>query len=368
MFGISMGGFNQPVTHEGSWFADQLLSWYDRHGRKHLPWQQNRTAYRVWLSEIMLQQTQVATVIPYFLQFVQRFPTVHDLARASDDEVMKLWAGLGYYARARNLHSCARQVSHDHDGIFPDTVEALEQLPGIGRSTAGAIVAQAYNRRAVILDGNVKRVLARYRMIDGWTGKSTVQKQLWQLAERLMPYHRSADYTQAIMDLGSIICRRSRRDCQACPVASGCDAHKTGMTDRFPQKQIRQPVPEKTVSVMICYASDNPHQILLEKRPPAGIWGGLWSLPQCDVVHVSHEVFAATYGYQVERVEEVQEIMHRLTHFQLRIRPFWIALRPGCSAIHDDAVRWCGLEQLEQYGMPKPVSRLVDNFFDNHKS
>ena len=178
-------------------FSEQLLNWFDVHGRKHLPWQQNRTAYRVWLSEIMLQQTQVATVMPYFERFISSFPTVQDLALASDDDVMKLWAGLGYYARARNCHACARQVVAEYEGVFPGSVELLQQLPGIGRSTAGAIVSQAYNRRAVILDGNVKRVLTRYRMISGWPGKTSVQKTLWALADSLTPTRHAANYTQA---------------------------------------------------------------------------------------------------------------------------------------------------------------------------
>ena len=355
-------------SEAAGWFAEQLLSWYDQHGRKHLPWQQDRSPYRVWLSEIMLQQTQVATVIPYFQRFIEHFPSVHDLANASGDDVMKLWAGLGYYARARNLHACARQVSHELGGIFPDTVDALQQLPGIGRSTAGAIVAQAFNKQAVILDGNVKRVLARYRMISGWTGKSGVQKELWQLAEALIPDNRPADYTQAIMDLGSMICRRSRPGCEDCPIASDCDARKADMTDRFPEKQARRPLPEKTVCVMICYPSDNPGRVLLEKRPPAGIWGGLWSLPQCDPVQVSLELFAATYGYQVERIEEVEEVMHRLTHFQLRIQPFWIAVQSGNTRVRDASVQWCEQERINEYGMPKPVTRLVDHFFSQRRT
>jgi len=345
-------------------FSQQLLDWFAVHGRKNLPWQKNRTAYRVWLSEIMLQQTQVATVIPYFERFIVRFPTVHDLALTPGDEVMKLWAGLGYYARARNLHACARQVVAQYAGIFPESVELLQLLPGIGRSTAGAIVAQAYNQRAVILDGNVKRVLTRYRMISGWPGKASVQKMLWTLADSLTPADSVADYTQAMMDLGATVCRRSRPACEHCPVQAGCHAAKQGVTEHFPEKKIHAPLPEKEVHVLLCYSADNTQQLLLEKRSPSGIWGGLWSLPQCEPVQVPEEVIAAQYGYVVEAIEEIETVLHTFTHFRLRIRPLRVRLGSVSAAVMESSVCWCDAIQAGRYGMPRPVEKLVTAFFD----
>jgi A/G-specific adenine glycosylase len=245
----------------------------------------------------MLQQTQVATVIPYFERFTSCFPTVHDLGLAPYDEVMKLWAGLGYYARARNLHACARQVVEQHKGIFPESVESLQLLPGIGRSTAGAIVSQAYNQRAVILDGNVKRVLARYRMIEGWPGKASVQKELWALADSLTPANRAADYTQAMMDIGATICRRSKPACNRCPIQTDCYALAQGVTELFPEKKIRVPLREKEVHVLLCYSGCNTQQLLLEKRSPSGIWGGLWSLPQCEPAQVPEYLYAFSFAH-----------------------------------------------------------------------
>ncbi len=244
-------------------FSNRLLAWYDQHGRKQLPWQEDRSDYRVWLSEIMLQQTQVTTVIPYFQRFIQRFPDVAALATASLDEVMSEWAGLGYYARARNLHRCAQQVHREYRGQFPQDPQVLMTLPGIGRSTAGAIVAQAYNRRAVILDGNVKRVLSRYRAIPGWPGRATVQRQLWATADELTPTDRCADYTQAIMDLGALVCVRQSPTCTACPVSHDCLARLHGNPHAYPEKRQREKLVTREVMALLCYQSDG--SILLER-------------------------------------------------------------------------------------------------------
>jgi A/G-specific adenine glycosylase len=360
-----MGRLQTAVTADPDWFAKRLLSWFDQHGRKNLPWHLDPTPYRVWVSEVMLQQTQVTTVVPYFERFMARFPNVHELAAASDDEVMKHWAGLGYYARARNLHACAKQVSQEHAGSFPDTIEALQALPGIGRSTAGAILAQALGKRAVILDGNVKRVLARYRMISGWTGTVAVQKELWKLAEELTPDARLADYTQAIMDLGSMVCRRSNPGCDDCPVRSGCHARQAGLSDQYPGKKPRKPLPEREIYLMVCYPLDEPHRILLEKRPSSGIWGGLWSLPQCEPVHVPSDIITAEYGHKVISIEETGGILHRFTHFQLRIRPLWVQLQPHETGVRDSSLQWCDRGRVGDYGMPKPVRQLVKHFFDS---
>ena len=348
---------------DSKWFAGQLLTWFDQHGRKHLPWHRERSAYRVWLSEIMLQQTQVVTVIPYYERFISRFPTVHDLAAAHEDEVMRLWAGLGYYARARNLHACARQVSQQMHGEFPRTVDTLEALPGIGRSTAGAIVAQAYGQRAVILDGNVKRVLSRYGMVPGWPGKTAVQKTLWALAEDFTPDDRVTDYTQAIMDLGSMVCRRSRPQCDECPVRAGCKARRNEVTELYPEKKPRTRLPVRETHLLLCYQDDGRQSLLLEKRPPSGIWGGLWSLPQCEPGQDPADVMASAHGLEVIRVDETAGVTHRFTHFSLRIRPLWIQVRPGHRLIKDSPACWCSRESISGYGMPGPVSKLVNTFF-----
>ena len=261
-------------------FARALLAWFDRHGRHDLPWQRDPTPYRVWVSEIMLQQTRVAAVIPYFERFTARFPDVDALAGAGLDEVLGLWSGLGYYARGRNLHAAARAVCANHGGRFPDTLEELVALPGIGRSTAGAILALAFGRRQPILDGNAKRVLARYHAVAGWPGESRVGARLWSLAERLTPCRRVGDYTQAIMDLGATLCTRTRPTCLLCPLADGCRAHALGDPVRFPAPRPKRAYPtrEKLLVVM----RDAGGRVLVERRPPSGIWGGLWSFPEAS--------------------------------------------------------------------------------------
>jgi len=346
------------------YFSRQLLTWFDSHGRKNLPWQQDRTAYRVWLSEVMLQQTQVATVIPYFERFIKHFPTLWDLAAAASDDVMRHWAGLGYYARARNLHACAKQVCDEYGGEFPETVELLEQLPGIGRSTAGAIVAQACQDRAVILDGNVKRVLTRYRMIAGWPGKAAVQRSLWALADSLTPMDRAADYTQAIMDLGATICRRTRPLCDQCPLQTDRQAAVQGVVAQFPEKKARSPLPTRETCVLLCYQTENPRQLLLEKRPPSGIWGGLWSLPQCEPVQVPEAVVEAKYGCKVMMIEEAEPVTHTFTHFHMRIRPLRIELAGAGGRVAEPSVSWCDADKASGYGMPRPIETLVSEFFE----
>ena len=296
---------------------------------------------------------------------MDRLQTLHELSEDSDVHELTHCAGLGIYARARNQHACAKQLIQDLAGIFPDTVEALQALPGIGRSTAGAIVAQALGKRAVILDGNVKRVLARYRMIAGWTGTAAVQKELWRLAEELTPASRTADYTQAIMDLGSMVCRRSNPGCSDCPVRSGCQACQAGLTDQYPGKKPRKSLPEREIYLLVCYPLHEPHRILLEKRPPSGIWGGLWSLPQCEPVHVPSDIITAEYGHKVISIKETGGILHRFTHFQLRIRPLWVQLQPHETGVRDSSLQWCDRGRVRDYGMPKPVRQLVKHFFDS---
>ncbi|MDA0977532.1 MAG: A/G-specific adenine glycosylase, partial [Proteobacteria bacterium] len=291
-------------------FADRLLDWFDSHGRKDLPWQLEISAYRVWVSEIMLQQTQVATVIPYFERFLARFPTVDRLAAANQDEVLHLWTGLGYYARARNLHKAAQQVMTDYNGEFPQTLEELTALPGIGRSTAGAILSICFGVRAPILDGNVKRVLTRVFAIEGWPGQAAVQKQLWAKADELTPSTRVADYTQAIMDLGALICRRSSPDCGACPFESDCLARQEDRIKAFPGSKPRKALPVRSTCMMVIQGKDG---VLLEKRPPTGIWGGLWSLPESD----EPEAFLEQHGLQATEIASLAPFRHSFTHYHL---------------------------------------------------
>lgn len=269
-------------------FARNLLHWYDKHGRHDLPWHHNRNAYRVWVSEIMLQQTQVTTVIPYFEAFMARFPDVRALASAPEDDVLSHWSGLGYYARARNLHKAAKQVVMEFGGEFPADQETLESLTGIGRSTAAAILAQAFGKRATILDGNVKRVLARYHAVPGWPGQSAVLNKLWEHAENHTPEERVKDYTQAIMDLGAMVCTRNKPECKTCPVNDGCQAYNRDEVQRYPGPKPRKEKPEKTTWMLIL--EDTKGRILLERRPPTGIWGGLWSLPELDPAYGTDEL------------------------------------------------------------------------------
>ena len=277
------------------WFAERLLTWFHGHGRRDLPWQRNINAYRVWVSEIMLQQTQVKTVIPYYERFMARFPTVHDLAGAELDDVLHHWTGLGYYARGRNLHGAARVIVDDHGGELPPSVEELAALPGIGRSTAGAIAAIAGGVRAPILDGNVKRVLARFHAVSGYPGEAAVAKTLWGLADEHTPDRRVADYTQAIMDLGATLCTRSRPGCSNCPVAERCQALAADQIDRYPGRKPKKEKPVRAARMFIVH--DGEGACLLERRPDEGIWGGLWTPPERSS-DTTAEGFLGEFGLQ----------------------------------------------------------------------
>ena len=325
-------------------FARALLAWFDRHGRHDLPWQRNPTPYRVWVSEIMLQQTRVTAVIPYFERFTARFPDVEALAAADLDEVLGLWSGLGYYARGRNLHAAARAVRANHDGRFPDTFEALVALPGIGRSTAGAILALACGRRYPILDGNAKRVLARFHAVTGWPGETAVRDRLWAFAERHTPRRRVGDYTQAIMDLGATLCTRTRPGCLLCPVAGGCRAHAAGDPTGYPAPRPKRAYPtrEKLLLVM----RDAAGRVLVERRPPSGIWGGLWSFPEASADLEFGEAAAAAasrHRLRPGRVRALAPVEHGFTHFRLRATPVVVSVEPLPDQVADgEAARWIG--------------------------
>ena len=338
-------------------FAARVLAWFAEHGRKSLPWQQNPTPYRVWVSEIMLQQTQVATVIPYYQRFMARFPNVEALATAPDDEVLAHWSGLGYYSRARNLHKAARTVVKDHGGNFPDNLDGLIALPGIGRSTAGAILSLGVGRRGVILDGNVKRVLARYYAVPGHPGESAVAERLWTLAETNTPSRDFGPYTQAMMDLGATLCSRSKPRCEACPLAAGCQARREGRQGDYPGRKARKAVPLRETLMLLI--RDKQGRILLEKRPPSGIWGGLWSLPECPAGAEPETWCQERFGMAIRLGDELAEFVHTFSHFQLQIRP-QLAHPVRGDRLHDGAgTTWLDPAARAELGLPAPVERLL---------
>jgi A/G-specific adenine glycosylase len=335
-------------------FAERLLAWYDLHGRSDLPWQHPRTPYRVWVSEIMLQQTQVTTVIPYFERWMARFPDLAVLAAADEDDVLAHWAGLGYYARARNLHRCARALVEAHGGEFPNDPAALAALPGIGESTANAIVSQAFDVPLPILDGNAKRVLARHAAIEGWPGRSAVLRALWEAAGERVPASRGADYTQAIMDLGATLCTRSKPTCALCPVQDDCAGRRAGLLDSLPGKAPKKAVP--TVERFMLLWRDGEGRLLLERRPDSGIWGGLWCLPEAD----GSAELAERFGLDAANFDFLPTVEHRLTHRQLLITPVALSLDREKPA-QADTLGWFDAPAWNDLGVPKPVRTLLDS-------
>jgi A/G-specific adenine glycosylase len=348
---------SQPEDPEGS-FAERLLSWFDRHGRTHLPWQRNPTPYRVWVSEIMLQQTQVATVIPFYERFTTRFPTVQTLAVASMDEVLHLWTGLGYYARARNLQRAAQTIVREHAGVFPRTIEALEALPGIGRSTAGAILALSLDQRHAILDGNVKRVLARYFGVRGFPGEAKIQQALWSLAEACTPSERVASYTQAIMDLGATVCVRSRPACLACPQQGTCIAYREGLQHELPTRRPKKDRPARAAFALIARAASG--SVLLERRPPTGLWGGLYTFPQFDTRDAAIAWTAQRFAIDVNDVRTLGAYEHAFTHFDLTLHPLLISIKDDESLIADsNSYIWYDPDDPARIGLAKPAVELL---------
>ena len=339
-------------------FASRLLAWFDEHGRKDLPWQEEPTPYRVWVSEIMLQQTQVATVVPYYRRFVARFPDALALADAPADAVLEHWSGLGYYARARNLHRAAKILRDEYAGEFPRDFDDVLALPGIGRSTAGAILALARGERHAILDGNVKRVLARYHAVEGWPGAGPVARRLWELAERHTPGTRIADYTQAIMDLGATLCTRSRPDCPRCPFARDCRAHAGGRQAELPgRRPKRQERPQKSTVMLLALAGD---ALWLERRPPRGIWGGLWSLPELDREADVEDWLSRRFGARPASVERWPVLRHSFSHYDLDIRPLAVRLAGRSRTVADADGAWYPLGRPTGVGMAAPVAKLID--------
>ncbi|WP_323846398.1 A/G-specific adenine glycosylase [Microbulbifer magnicolonia] len=346
-------------------FQQAVLTWFDRHGRKDLPWQQDINPYRVWVSEIMLQQTQVTAVIPYFERFMASFPTLASLAQAPLDRVLAHWSGLGYYARARNLHKCAQTVVSDYCGEFPRDVEALTALPGIGRSTAGAIASISMGLKAPILDGNVKRVLARLHAVAGWPGQTAVANRLWQLAETYTPDQRGNHYTQAMMDLGATVCTRSKPRCGDCPLADACAARARGNPQGYPGKKPRVEKPVRSATMLLL---EHDGDIYLEQRPPSGIWGGLWCPPQLDEDdggEASAQEWLAVRDLHAQQIQTLPPMRHTFTHFHFDISPVWVQLQNLPAQVAETGGGWYKLRRLnrpraaQELGLPAPVVKLA---------
>ena len=335
-------------------FTRHLIDWQKRSGRHDLPWQNTRDPYRIWLSEIMLQQTQVTTVIPYYQRFLARFPDVAALAAAPVDDVLAHWAGLGYYARARNLHRCAQAVVTVHGGKFPDSPALLAELPGIGRSTAAAIAAFAYGTRAAILDGNVKRVLCRQFAIEGFPGSAPVERQLWALAESLLPERGIEAYTQGLMDLGATCCTRSKPRCDACPVATGCIARAQGRQQALPWPKPRPAQPERSAFFILI---DDGERLLLERRPPSGLWGGLLVPPEGEAASV-----LAALGLQASECRNLPAFRHVFTHFKLNLTPVWCRVQARPEVAESGRV-WLAHADLATAGIPTPFRKLFTSLY-----
>ena len=332
-------------------FSKRLIAWQKTAGRHDLPWQQTRDPYRIWLSEIMLQQTQVSTVIPYFQRFLTRFPTLQALAEAPLDVVIEHWAGLGYYARARNLHRCAREIVAVHAGKWPNSANRLSALPGIGRSTAAAIAAFAFGELATILDGNVKRVLCRHFGIEGYPGQVAVDRELWALAERLLPEADIEAYTQGLMDLGATLCTRSRPRCAICPVASGCQAQLSGRQAELPTARPRPKLPERRTGFV--FISDGA-RLLLERRPPSGLWGGLLVPPEGEASAV-----LARLGLNGESRRDLKPLKHSFTHFRLTLDPVLCFVKPA-PGVAAPGLQWVAIDTAARAGVPTPIRKLIE--------
>lgn len=343
-------------------FTTQLLSWFDTNGRKNLPWQNPRIPYHVWISEVMLQQTQVKTVIPYFTRFIKRFPSINALAKASEDEVLVHWAGLGYYSRGRNLQKTAQIIMHEMDGAMPSDFETLIRLPGIGASTAAAIISLAFNQPAAILDGNVKRILSRYFLIGGNPQHTATQNILKQHAKNCLPEKQAADYTQAIMDLGALICTPKKPKCNECPMQNQCLAYIQSRTEHYPEKPPKKVRPTKEEQFILLHDKSRT-TIYLEKRPSKGLWGGLWSLPSLDKDACSITHIEKTHGLQVQTNTPLPCIEHIFTHFKLQLYPRAVGVKAHLTReILPTNGRWIHIEQLEEYGLAKPIRMIIEGF------
>lgn len=338
-------------------FSDRIIAWQRLHGRHDLPWQNTGDPYAVWVSEIMLQQTQVSAVIPYYQRFMARFPNVATLAAAHEDVVLQLWSGLGYYSRARNLHAAAQKVMNEFGGHFPQEPELIQQLPGIGRSTASAIAAFSFGFRGAILDGNVKRVLARCYGIEGWPGQLAVEKRLWTMAQALLPETCIEAYTQGLMDLGASLCSRNRPDCARCPLQSICIAYREQRTTLLPAPKPRKILPERSITMLLLLDSN---EILLEKRPPTGIWGGLWSFPEIAVDADIRQEVRQHYGLETELLPAMPALAHTFTHFRLHITPQPLRIIARIPEAIKKGTLWLDKHKAIEAAIPTPVRKLLE--------
>ncbi len=339
-------------------FAARLVAWQKKHGRHGLPWQGTRDAYAIWLSEIMLQQTQVAAVIPYYQRFLKKFPTVKKLAAAPLDDVLTLWAGLGYYSRARNLHRAAGLVATTHGGVFPSAFDDVMALPGVGRSTAAAICVFAFSARHAILDGNVKRVLARHRGVRGFPGEAKVFDTLWQHAEAALPRKDIESYTQGLMDLGADICARREPRCAECPVNGDCVAHARGLTAEIPQARPARVLPHRKTTMLVL---QHAGEVLLVKRPPTGIWGGLWSLPEIGDADDVNSICLRRFGAHVSGVTQLPVVEHGFTHFKLSITPQRVRVAKLAPHAGEPGTMWLALIDARGAAVPAPVRNILVN-------
>ena len=374
----SIQNTTQITSQSAQHFSQQILNWYHAQGRKHLPWQQNKTPYRVWISEIMLQQTQVATVIPFYLRFMESFPTVTDLANATEDVVLHHWTGLGYYARARNLHKAAKIIASEYKGEFPTNIEQVIALPGIGRSTAGAILSLSLKQPHAILDGNVKRVLARYYLVEGHNAQARFEKALWPIAEKLTPSTGVEFYNQAMMDIGATVCTRSKPTCDICPVAENCLALATEQQSLFPQKKPKKKLPEKSAYLLVPRI-DN--KLLLEKRPPSGIWGGLWCFLESQTLNEIPSMLNKLGLTETNR-EQLTAFRHTFSHYHFDITPIMIDCQQqeqsSLNGVEDNSVAkyqenttnldevpsldvaWFALNLVNEIGLAASTCKIID--------
>ena len=338
-------------------FSLPLLKWYDKHGRKNLPWQHPRSPYQVWISEIMLQQTQVKTVIPYFTRFMASFPTIQSLAQASEDDVLAHWSGLGYYSRGRNLHKTATIIHNQFNDHFPDDVQQLIKLPGIGPSTAAAITSLAFGQPTAILDGNVKRILSRYFLISGALTEASVNNKLWELAEECMPASRCADYSQAIMDLGATCCTPKNPHCVECPLHRTCLAKRANEVANYPNKKPKKTIPTKQQQFLLLH--NDSGFIYLEKRPPTGIWGGLWCLPSIEIEACPLRYVRDHYDSSTMKFNELGTIKHTFSHFHLMIKARSLHVKNASKNVTEDTGQWVNPTQMPTLGLAKPISMII---------
>jgi A/G-specific adenine glycosylase len=337
-------------------FANRLIAWQKIYGRHDLPWQNTSDPYAIWVSEIMLQQTQVAAVIDYYSKFMHRFPNISSLANATQDEVLQHWSGLGYYSRARNLHNSAMTIMEDHGGQFPQDFETIQSLSGIGRSTAAAIASFAFNQVQTILDGNVKRVLARHFLVEGWPGSTKVEKKLWQLAECLLPEHGMVAYTQGLMDLGATQCSRSKPKCVNCPLNTSCQALQQQRVHELPTPKPRKTIPVKNTTMLILRRGD---EILLEKRPSTGIWGGLWSFPEVENDQDAKIVVLNKFGIVTETDIFLTSLTHSFTHFKLQIHPQTLLVIKQNLQVNQAAHMWISIDDAVGAAIPAPIRKIL---------